>query len=195
MLVRVFKKFRDILTDGSFSQRRDAQNAFTGFLSSRSFLVCHIEVGNQKKDKKSANELEFYLTKKGLNYLYDENFQVLMFCLFLSFIGKNENFFQVRSITHDEHTEVTAYVNKHLGDLFPGARHFHDFWHKLKSLDAKLIFFFFFFLYFCISIMVGWLNDEFCLRFRKFAESLSIEEAEKKEISKALQFLLIECRL
>jgi len=63
--------------DASFSQRRNAQNAFVPFMSSQLFLINHIEVGSQKSEKRGANELEAHLSKKGLYFLKENDFKVL----------------------------------------------------------------------------------------------------------------------
>jgi len=83
-------KNRNVLTDGSFSQRRDAQNAFVPFMSATLLLVLHIEVGNQKKEGKTANEMENHLTVKGLRQLREFQFPVLGLSSFHEIRGERE---------------------------------------------------------------------------------------------------------
>jgi len=55
---------RDLLTDGSFSQRRHAQWCFVIFMSAVLHLIVWSEAGNTKKEKKKSAEMELHLTKK-----------------------------------------------------------------------------------------------------------------------------------
>jgi len=110
---------RILLTDATFSQRRDGNYCTTPFIVEGLYLTIHIEVGGKKSEGLKASELEAHLTKRGLQKLSEEKFPLLQ-------------------LVHDEHSEVTKWASTELIKLFgKDARQTHDFWHKEKSLEKK----------------------------------------------------------
>jgi len=89
-------------------------------MASNSLLVIHIECGNRKILQKKATELEFFLTEKGIKYLAASKFPL-------------------GSVTHDEHSEVSSWMRNNLQTIFPKAHHYHDRWHKEKSLEQRFL--------------------------------------------------------
>ena len=62
-------EIRNLIFDGTFSQRRNAEWATVPFMSQNYNTVIHVEVGGQRANGLRANQLEFSLTKKGFEHL------------------------------------------------------------------------------------------------------------------------------
>jgi hypothetical protein len=106
----------DVKFDGTFDRSRAAVWCAVFFMTDVLGLILHAETGDKRSLGVDSTELEFLLTEKGLRVL----------ALMLDY--------QVRSLTHDEHSEITAFLKKHLPrkSLFSyWVNHFHDFWHKV----------------------------------------------------------------
>jgi len=127
ILIRKFltkKKDLNMITDGTYSHRRNAQWCVVPFMSHVYNLIFYVKVGNQKELKKTANQLEFEISKQALIE-----------------ISKMEDFKMV-SLTHDEHIELCKWLTERLnkGDLFNySLEEYCDFWHKNKSLDKTFL--------------------------------------------------------
>jgi len=112
---------KDLLTDGTFSQRRDANWCTIPFISDALHTVVHIEVGGKRKDQKKATELESFLSKKGITFLSEENLEIC-------------------NLVHDEHSEVTKWIKQNINWLFGGkCKERHDFWHKEKGCEVNFL--------------------------------------------------------
>jgi hypothetical protein len=105
---------KDLLTDGTYPTPRHAKYGIVVFLTNVFKLVISLQLGGITKDH-SSSYLEKDLTLLGLRFLKEKNIDL-------------------RSITHDEHKEITKWVEDNLDELFGYfILHFHDFWHRAKK--------------------------------------------------------------